>query len=173
MAHKDIECKHEKSQHRPDMKYQEIPIGGIIEEAGNSICYPTGDWRTFIPVHIPEKCTDCVICWFNCPDSSIVPRDGDFDRFLYTHCKGCGICEAVCPTKAIKLLTEKEFKEQLPEKTKCYSCGKEINVKEFKDDQMFVIYVTEGENLALKFFCCRECYDKKHAEIREARRAGK
>ena len=30
--------------------YKEIPIGGMIEKAGNSAEFKTGDWKAFKPV---------------------------------------------------------------------------------------------------------------------------
>ncbi|RMF06140.1 pyruvate synthase [Candidatus Woesearchaeota archaeon] len=106
--------------------WKEIPIGGIIEEAGNAERYKTGTWRSFRPVHHPEKCTNCMICWVNCPDTAIKAGDvnspdkglvgknddpnlANFGGFDYEHCKGCGICAAVCPTKAIDMHPETEF----------------------------------------------------------------
>ena len=113
--------------------YKEIPIGGKILEAGNSRKYKTGDWRTFRPVHDPEKCTNCMICWMLCPDSCIKvgkvdnpnkgkkgvndnPKLGNFGGFDYDHCKGCGICANVCPTKAIEMKEENEFKDEKDDK---------------------------------------------------------
>ncbi len=59
-------------EHKQKLKtWKEIPIGGKILEAGNSKEYKTGDWRTFRPIHIPEKCTNCMICWMICPDSCV------------------------------------------------------------------------------------------------------
>ncbi|PLW79965.1 ferredoxin [Candidatus Woesearchaeota archaeon] len=91
--------------------WKEIPIGGLIVEPGNSKEYLTGDWRTFRPVHIPEKCINCMICWVNCPDSSILSKNGNFDKFDYDHCKGCGICANSCPVKAIEMKPEVDFDE--------------------------------------------------------------
>ena len=51
--------------------YKEVPTGGKILEAGNSVEYKTGNWRTFRPIHDKEKCTNCMICWMICPDSCV------------------------------------------------------------------------------------------------------
>lgn len=89
--------------------WKDIPIGGLILEPGNAINYKTGSWRTFKPVIDKEKCTNCLLCWIYCPDSSIVVEDGKIKGIDYEHCKGCGICSAQCPVKAIKMV--KEVKE--------------------------------------------------------------
>ncbi|MBR9677324.1 4Fe-4S binding protein [Candidatus Woesearchaeota archaeon] len=91
--------------------YKEIPIGGMITDFMSSEEYKSGDWRTFRPIHIPEKCTHCMICWTLCPDSSIITKEAKFIEFDYYHCKGCGICAKECPFKAIDMKDEKEFRD--------------------------------------------------------------
>ncbi|MFO8035366.1 MAG: 4Fe-4S dicluster-binding protein [Anaerolineales bacterium] len=82
--------------------WKEIPIGGMILEAGNSEEYNTGDWRAFRPVFGEADCTNCMLCWLNCPDSSILvdAENEEMIGFDLKHCKGCGICAAVCPVNA-------------------------------------------------------------------------
>jgi 2-oxoacid:acceptor oxidoreductase delta subunit (pyruvate/2-ketoisovalerate family) len=84
--------------------WREIPIGGLIVEAGNAAQYETGGWRTFKPVHDAEKCTSCLLCWVYCPDSAIRVEAGKVTGIDYAHCKGCGICAEECPDK-IKAIT--------------------------------------------------------------------
>ena len=86
--------------------WKEIPIGGMILEAGNSAEYETGGWRTFRPVMDMDACRNCLFCWIYCPDSSVNVKDGKMEGFDYEHCKGCGICANICPVKCIKM--EKE-----------------------------------------------------------------
>lgn len=103
--------------------WMDIPIGGKILEAGNSKKYKTGDWRTFRPISLKDKCTNCMICWMLCPDSAIRvgavndpnkglkgmsdnPKLGNFGGFNYDACKGCGICAEECPFKAIEMKQE-------------------------------------------------------------------
>ncbi len=91
--------------------WKEIPIGGINPEAGNAAKYNTGTWRTFKPLWSKEKCIQCKMCWINCPDSSILlDKDGNVAGIDYEHCKGCGICAAVCPPKASAIKMVKEEK---------------------------------------------------------------
>ena len=79
--------------------WREIPIGGMILEAGNATQYRTGDWRAFRPVRGEANCTHCFQCWLYCPDSSILVdvETEEMVGFDLDHCKGCGICAAVCP----------------------------------------------------------------------------
>ena len=88
--------------------WRELPIGGLIVEAGNSDAYNTGSWRPYKPVHVEERCIHCLRCWILCPDSSILVKDGKMAGFDYEHCKGCGICARECPPKchAIEMVRE-------------------------------------------------------------------
>ncbi|MGC9357682.1 MAG: 4Fe-4S binding protein [Anaerolineae bacterium] len=92
--------------------WQEIPMGGLIVEAGNAYEYETGSWRSFRPVVDQDSCTDCLLCWLQCPDASIKVEDGKMVGLDYEHCKGCGICAEVCPTSSITMHPESEFMEE-------------------------------------------------------------
>jgi len=93
--------------------WKDIPIGGVIDRGGTAFAYETGSWRSFRPVHDPEKCINCLDCWFCCPDGAILAEDKKFKGFDLDHCKGCGICAAVCPdkVKAIEIRPESEFRD--------------------------------------------------------------
>jgi pyruvate ferredoxin oxidoreductase gamma subunit len=84
----------------------ELPRGGLILDAGNAVAYATGGWRTFRPVVEMEKCTHCLYCWLYCPDDAVRVAGERFVGFDELHCKGCGICAAVCPPKAITMVEE-------------------------------------------------------------------
>ena len=90
--------------------WRDIPIGGMILEAGNAIHYQTGDWRAFRPIWGDASCSHCFQCWLFCPDSSILvdPENDKVTGFDLEHCKGCGICAAVCPVnvRVIRLAGE-------------------------------------------------------------------
>lgn len=86
--------------------WKEIPIGGMILEAGNAIEYKTGGWRAFRPVFGEAECIHCMQCWLFCPDSSILvdAENEKMTGFDLDFCKGCGICAVQCPVnqKAIR-----------------------------------------------------------------------
>lgn len=88
--------------------WKDIPIGGLIIEAGNSEKYLTGGWRVTRPIHDKNKCINCMICWIFCPDSAILVKDGKIDKFDLDHCKGCGICAKECPPKVTAITMLKE-----------------------------------------------------------------
>ncbi|MBS3097709.1 4Fe-4S binding protein [Candidatus Woesearchaeota archaeon] len=93
--------------------YKEIPIGGLITEPGSAKKFKTGDWRSFRPVWLQDKCTHCMICPPSCPDDCI-PTEGNLPNIKrketdFDYCKGCGICAQVCPFKAIEMKEESGF----------------------------------------------------------------
>jgi pyruvate ferredoxin oxidoreductase delta subunit len=81
-------------------------LGATIIEAGNSWFNETGGWRSMVPLIETEKCDGCMLCYFYCPDSSIVIENGKAVGIDLEHCKGCGICAKECPTKAIAMKTD-------------------------------------------------------------------
>lgn len=94
--------------------WKEIPIGGLIDEPASALKFKTGDWRTFRPKMIWEKCTHCMICPPYCPDYCIPTKTdekGNIKRLEtnFDYCKGCGICAEVCPFKAIVMEGESKF----------------------------------------------------------------
>lgn len=90
--------------------WTELPVGGVVLEAGSTHCYSTAGWRKQRPVLDREKCIDCMICWVMCPDSAVIVEDGRMIGFDLVHCKGCGICAEECPDKvsAIRMVEEGE-----------------------------------------------------------------
>ncbi len=91
---------------QPSWGYKQYPAGAVIPEAGNSEDYVTGGWRSKRPVRDDVKCTQCLLCWIVCPDSSIRVGDEKVTTFDLEHCKGCGICANVCPVDAIEMVPE-------------------------------------------------------------------
>jgi pyruvate ferredoxin oxidoreductase gamma subunit len=66
----------------------------------------TGSWGEWDVIWDEEKCTDCALCWYICPDFAIVRKKGEdglwhmagIDSF---HCKSCLNCLEICPVDAI------------------------------------------------------------------------
>jgi pyruvate ferredoxin oxidoreductase gamma subunit len=81
------------------LRWQDAAAGPYMP-AGTSRRFETGDWRQERPRLDLNACVHCMLCWLYCPDSSIVARDGRIAEIDLTHCKGCGICEQVCPPRA-------------------------------------------------------------------------
>ncbi len=84
--------------------WKNMPEGGLIVEAGNSIEFKTGAWASVKPVHDKNKCVNCLKCHFICPEGAISVKDGKIDKFDLDFCKGCGVCAEECPVKAIKMV---------------------------------------------------------------------
>jgi pyruvate ferredoxin oxidoreductase gamma subunit len=57
----------------------------------------TGTWSLDRPV-LAEECTACAVCALFCPEGAISKSDGSI-VVDYLYCKGCGICEVVCPVR--------------------------------------------------------------------------
>lgn len=92
---------------RPD----DIPVGVVCPDAGNSKLYFTGGWRSRRPIWNQENCSNCMLCWAYCPDSSIFVEDGAMTGIDLDHCKGCGVCVKECRFNALEMVPEGEAKE--------------------------------------------------------------
>ena len=96
--------------------WQELAAGGVIEDAGNSAEYCTGEWAPSSRVKwIPEKCKQCMLCWPVCPDLAVIAEDGEMKGIDVDHCKNCGMCVKACPFGALEMEeipeTEDKFKK--------------------------------------------------------------
>jgi pyruvate ferredoxin oxidoreductase delta subunit len=98
----------DQPQKRGGANWRDLPAGAVIAGGANSAAFETGDWRTLKPVHLPERCIHCLLCWVFCPDMAVIVEDGRVVGFDYKHCKGCGICAKECPSKvnAIDMVPE-------------------------------------------------------------------
>jgi 2-oxoacid:acceptor oxidoreductase delta subunit (pyruvate/2-ketoisovalerate family) len=78
-----------------------IEFGPMPKE--KNIGFTTSFARCFRPIIDKNRCTDCKMCSFHCPDGAI-----DFNRIEVDldYCKGCGICAKICPSKAIRIASE-------------------------------------------------------------------
>ena len=64
--------------------------------------------RTHVPVLDTEKCVNCLVCQYDCPDLAIT-RDEQLENPVvidYSICRGCGVCAFVCPKEAIEMIVE-------------------------------------------------------------------
>jgi len=89
-----------------------IPIGGMITEAGSSSEFKTGSWKSMRPVIDESRCIHCMTCVQFCPENCILVKNekrGDIDL---DYCKGCGICANQCPVKCIDMIPENQFEEK-------------------------------------------------------------
>jgi pyruvate ferredoxin oxidoreductase gamma subunit len=94
--------------------YEELPLGiatkprmteaGLVGP-GSFVENKTGTWRTFMPELDEEKCNMCLLCWFYCPEGCIKRKDEKLE-IVYDYCKGCSVCEEVCPVEAIKMVRD-------------------------------------------------------------------
>ncbi len=101
------------SNKKPNLKkFHEIPIGGVVPTADAE--HPkTGGWRTGLKPKVNlDQCINCLLCWVDCPDTAIMVDGTDFFGFDYDYCKGCELCEEVCPVNAIEMVEEEM---ELPE----------------------------------------------------------
>ena len=57
----------------------------------------TGTWSLDRPL-LTDECTACALCALFCPEGAITRTDGSM-VIDYLYCKGCGICEVVCPVR--------------------------------------------------------------------------
>jgi pyruvate ferredoxin oxidoreductase gamma subunit len=58
----------------------------------------TGSWSEERPV-LDDACSACALCALFCPEGAIA-RQGSSMAIDYLYCKGCGICEVVCPVQS-------------------------------------------------------------------------
>jgi 2-oxoacid:acceptor oxidoreductase gamma subunit (pyruvate/2-ketoisovalerate family)/2-oxoacid:acceptor oxidoreductase delta subunit (pyruvate/2-ketoisovalerate family) len=63
----------------------------------DSLHLHTGAWSLDRPV-LRDACTACALCVLFCPEGAITRSDGSM-TIDYLYCKGCGICEVVCPVR--------------------------------------------------------------------------
>jgi len=97
----------------PLKPWDELEPGGIVVPSEAAIPRTSG-WRSGVkPAVDGAKCVNCLLCWLYCPDSAILLDGTTFNGFDYDHCKGCEICDEVCPVDAIEMVAEETV---LPER---------------------------------------------------------
>ena len=95
-------------------KWNELPVGGINPEAGNSLKNFTAIFRRGEKPEFNETtCIHCFVCWVFCPDNAITVENEKVTGINYDYCKGCGICVNECPVnnEPIPLVMVKEAVE--------------------------------------------------------------
>lgn len=102
----------------PAYGYLEMPIGGVIFNAGTSAAKDLSASRQgFLPAFNREKCIDCAQCDMVCPDFCFVWEKGTDKRgrpamnllgINYQYCKGCLKCVEACPVHALEEMREEE-----------------------------------------------------------------
>ena len=87
------------------MGWKDVKKGDVLE-AGTADNFETGDWRSQRPVWDEKICIQCLQCWIHCPDTAITvdKATSKMTGFNLKHCKGCGICAKICPTKPVKAI---------------------------------------------------------------------
>lgn len=86
--------------------WNELEPGGTVLPAQAAQPH-TGLWRTGVKPSVDlTSCVNCLLCWLHCPDSAILLDGTTFQGFDFDFCKGCEICEQVCPVDAITMVPE-------------------------------------------------------------------
>jgi len=57
---------------------------------------------------LDERCAKCYKCIEACPYSAISINENGLIQVDIISCRGCGICESLCPSKAIELAHYKD-----------------------------------------------------------------
>ncbi len=107
-----VDSKIPWQQVRPGLPgYKELDKSGVwycdedvIEYGSNQV--KTGSWGEWDVIWIEDKCTDCALCWYICPDFAIMRKKGDDGLWHMAgidsyHCKSCLNCLNICPVNAI------------------------------------------------------------------------
>ncbi|MCG3216056.1 MAG: 2-oxoacid:acceptor oxidoreductase family protein [Candidatus Heimdallarchaeota archaeon] len=109
------------SKHQPWLPtVDELPIGTIIPKRtlengqiigpGSALIRVTGTWNHHKSKIVQEKCNQCLLCLFHCPEGTI-NREGENLSVNRKYCKACGICKAVCSSDAIMMEKIEDFSE--------------------------------------------------------------
>ncbi|MFB0544032.1 MAG: 4Fe-4S binding protein [Candidatus Bathyarchaeia archaeon] len=90
------------SEQKREPGWRELPPGTVPYKSSRE--YKTGDWGVLKPKIEEERCTQCTLCHFFCPEGAIKIGEDGAPEVDYEFCKGCGICAAECPVKCIEMV---------------------------------------------------------------------
>ena len=57
--------------------------GAAILTDGNSLEVKTGAWKNKEPIHLKDKCKNCMFCVSYCPEGCIYQKDGQSNLFYF------------------------------------------------------------------------------------------
>ncbi len=81
---------------------------GAKVEAGTSVDFKTGSWRSMEPNWDDKRCIQCMFCVIYCPEGCIPTKEKKRVETDFNYCKGCGICAVECPVKCIEMKRKRE-----------------------------------------------------------------
>lgn len=82
----------------------------VFKEWKCQACPPGEEVCSDATIDCPSACRRaCLLCWVSCPDDSIILQNGVVAGIDLDYCKGCGICEKICPRGAFQM---KEVKQK-------------------------------------------------------------
>lgn len=90
--------------------WQKTPAGAMVEKAGSSRNYATGNWSRQGCEWVKSTCTNCNLCWPVCPHDAIKnDQKGNMIGVDMDKCTACGLCVVACPTrpKSLKITSKK------------------------------------------------------------------
>ena len=87
---------------RASARRQSPPVFAV--STTDSLRNHTGTWSLDRPLLL-DACNDCALCALFCPEGAIARNNGSM-VIDYLYCKGCGICEVVCPVRNAIVMEE-------------------------------------------------------------------
>ena len=68
--------------------------------------YVTGGWRSERPYRDDEKCTQCLLCWIFCPDTSVIVEDEKVTTSTTTTARAAASAPTSARSDAIEMVPE-------------------------------------------------------------------